>query len=50
MKITSDRLSMLNGDSNVSSVEIVDLADENGNPCGTRVIVRIMTAELEPEF
>ncbi len=50
MKITADRLSMLNGDSTVDSIKIEDLKDENGKPAGTKVIVRIMTAELEPEF
>jgi ligand-binding sensor domain-containing protein len=50
MKITTDRLSMLNGESKISSVEIIDLEDGNGQPIGTKVIVKIMTAELEPEF
>jgi ligand-binding sensor domain-containing protein len=50
MKITSDRLSMLNGESKISSVEIIDLEDEQGSATGTRVIVKIMSAELEPEF
>ena len=50
MKITKDRLNMLNGESKVSSVEIVDLEDEEGNVLGTKVIVKIMSAELEPEF
>lgn len=50
MKITADRLSMLNGESKISSVEIIDLEDERGQPSGTKVIVKIMTAELEPEF
>lgn len=50
MKITSDRLSMLNGESKISSVEIVDLEDEHGKGTGTKVIVKIMSAELEPEF
>jgi hypothetical protein len=31
-------------------VEIIDLEDENGNAQGTKVIVKIMSAELEPEF
>jgi hypothetical protein len=50
MKITGDRLSMLNGESKVTNVEIIDLEDENGNAQGTKVIVKIMSAELEPEF
>lgn len=50
MKITTDRLSMLNGESKVSSVEIIDLQDSSGNPCGTKVIIKILSAELEAEF
>lgn len=50
MKITNDRLSMLNGDSQISTVEIVDLEDDQGNALGTKVIVKILSAELEPEF
>jgi hypothetical protein len=50
MKITRDRLNMLNGESKVSSVEIIDLEDVTGNALGTKVIVKIMSAELEPEF
>jgi ligand-binding sensor domain-containing protein len=50
MKITKDRLAMLNGESKVSGVEIIDLEDEKGNSTGTQVIVKIMAAELEPEF
>jgi len=49
MKITADRLTMLNG-TQVSSIEIEDLKDENENATGTRVIVRIVTTDLEPEF
>lgn len=50
MKITADRLNMLNVNSTISSIEIIDLEDAQGQPAGTKVIVRIMTAELEPEF
>jgi sensor histidine kinase YesM/ligand-binding sensor domain-containing protein len=50
MKITKDRLDMLNGDDKISNVEIVDMKDEMGNPLGTKVIVKIMSAEMEPEF
>jgi len=50
MKITQDRLNILNGDQNGSSVEIVDIYDELGNAVGTRVIIKILSAELEPEF
>lgn len=50
MKITTDRLNMLNGESKISNIEIIDLEDEAGNATGTKVIVKIMSAELEPEF
>ncbi len=50
MKITNDRLTMLNGESKISTVEIVDLEDNEGNALGTKVIVKILSAELEPEF
>jgi LytS/YehU family sensor histidine kinase len=50
MKITNDRLTMLNGESKISTVEIVDLEDVSGNSLGTKVIVKILSAELEPEF
>jgi ligand-binding sensor domain-containing protein len=50
MQITRDRLNMLNGGGGVSNVEIIDLMDDVGNAQGTKVIVKIMAAELEPEF
>lgn len=50
MKITRDRLDMLNGNTGISNVEIIDLEDSKGNALGTKVIVKIMAAELEPEF
>ncbi|NOS94158.1 MAG: histidine kinase [Cyclobacteriaceae bacterium] len=50
MNITRDRLDMLNRESTVASIEIIDLEDENGQPVGTKVIVKIVSAELEPEF
>ena len=50
MKITGDRLNMLNRESKVSSVEIIDLEDTYGEPLGTQVIVKILSAEIEPEF
>lgn len=50
MKITGDRLNMLNRESKVSSVEIIDLEDTHGEPLGTQVIVKILSAEIEPEF
>jgi ligand-binding sensor domain-containing protein len=50
MQITRDRLNMLNGGDGVSNVEIVDLVDDAGHAVGTKVIVKIMAAELEPEF
>ena len=50
MKITHDRLNMLNGESKLPSVEVIDLEDESGNAIGTKVIIKIRGAELEPEF
>jgi len=50
MNITRDRLDMLNRESTVASIEIIDLEDEYGQPLGTKVIVKIVSAELEPEF
>jgi hypothetical protein len=50
MKITADRLKMMDGHGSVSQVEIIDLTDNAGNPTGTKVILKIMSAELEPEF
>jgi ligand-binding sensor domain-containing protein len=49
MKITAERLKMSN-DSTISAVEIIDLEDEQGNAMGTKVILKIVVAELEPEF
>ncbi len=50
MNITRDRLDMLNRESTVASIEIIDLEDEHSQPLGTKVIVKIVSAELEPEF
>lgn len=50
MKINGDRLQMLNGESSITSVETIDLKSESGEPLGTQVIVKMLTAELEPEF
>ena len=50
MQITKDRLSMMNGELKLSSVEVIDLEDAAGQSLGTKVIVKIMGAELEPEF
>jgi hypothetical protein len=41
---------MLNRESTVASIEIIDLEDEHCQPLGTKVIVKIVSAELEPEF
>jgi ligand-binding sensor domain-containing protein len=49
MHITAERLRMSN-DSNLSAVEIIDLEDQEGNALGTQVILKIVVAELEPEF
>lgn len=50
MKITRDRLMMLNSDGKLSGIEVIDLEDEHGNAAGTKVIIKITGAELEPEF
>jgi len=50
MKITADRLNMVKGNSNISTVEIVDLEDEHGRALGTKVIIKIAAAELESEI
>ncbi|MBI3218236.1 MAG: histidine kinase [Bacteroidetes bacterium] len=49
-KVNSDRLAMLNRESNIMSVETVDLKNQHGQPQGTQVIVKMLSAELEPEF
>jgi sensor histidine kinase YesM len=50
IKANGDRLDMLNRESNVTSVETVELENHEGEPLGTQVIVKILSAELEPEF
>jgi ligand-binding sensor domain-containing protein len=50
LKITTDRLKMANNNSDLSHVEIIDLHDNAGQASGTKVIVNISVAELEPEF
>lgn len=50
IQITRDRLSMLDKDSKTSHVEVINLTDKLGNAAGTRVIVKIMSAELDPDF
>ena len=50
MKVNSDRLTVLNRESNITSVETIDLEDQKGQPQGTQVIVKMLSAELEAEF
>lgn len=50
MQITRDRLSMLDKDGKTPHVEVINLEDEQGNALGTKVIVKIIGAELEPDF
>jgi LytS/YehU family sensor histidine kinase len=50
MKINGDRLTMLNRESSITSVETIDLENSHGQPQGTQVIVKMLSAELEPEF
>jgi len=46
MKITEDRLAILNEHAEKkSSVEIIDLKDNSGNDCGTRVVIKIPLSE-----
>ncbi len=47
MKITADRLNMIRGNNKISTVEIVDLEDEQGKASGTKVILEIAPAILE---
>ncbi|HEX6194098.1 MAG TPA: histidine kinase [Chitinophagaceae bacterium] len=42
MKLTEDRLALLGKSSSLrASVEVTDLVDADGDPCGTRVVLRI---------
>lgn len=50
MQITRDRLNMLDKDGKTPHVEVINLEDEQGNALGTKVVVKIIGAELEPEF
>ena len=50
MQITSDRINLINKIYNIDTkVDIVDLSDGNGQPCGTRVIVHIPLIRDEEE-
>ncbi len=50
MRVNGDRLTMLNRESSIASVDTVDLENSQGQPLGTQVIVKMLSAELEPEF
>jgi sensor histidine kinase YesM len=50
MEVTRDRLTVLNRESKVAGVEILDLENTKGQSLGTQVIVKILSADLEPEF
>ncbi|NOS94335.1 MAG: histidine kinase [Cyclobacteriaceae bacterium] len=50
MKVNSDRLALLNRESNITSVETIDLETASGEPIGTQVIIKMLSAEIEPEF
>lgn len=50
IKANGDRLDLLNRESNVTSVETIELRNVEGKQLGTQVIVKILSAELEPEF
>ncbi len=47
LKITTERLSLLNSNSNTQTVfTIEDIIDENGNALGTRVLLKIFYKEM----
>lgn len=49
MQITSERLKLLNtSDFHVSRIAVVDTKDNDGNPSGTRVVIRISLSNLQP--
>jgi hypothetical protein len=48
MKITHDRLSMLNGSAKFSGIEVIDLKDGNGNATGTKVILYLPLKFTDP--
>jgi hypothetical protein len=50
MKITHERLNLLSEESAASFVDIVDLTDNLGNSLGTKVIIKILSTSLEPEY
>ena len=45
LKITAERLALLNREDHHSSYEIEDLVNENGEALGTKVIIKIMNRE-----
>jgi two-component sensor histidine kinase len=45
LKVTQERLDLLNKENTDSSLEIIDLKDGNGNATGTRVVIRIRVGE-----
>lgn len=42
LKVTQERLANLNQNVNFNAFEIIDLMNENGDPIGTKVIIRIL--------
>jgi ligand-binding sensor domain-containing protein len=50
LKITEDRLSILSREGYPSSVEIIDLKNDNNEASGTKVIIRITIAELAKQI
>lgn len=49
MQITSERLKLLNtSDFHVSRIAVTDKKDSDGNPSGTRVVIRISLSNLQP--
>jgi LytS/YehU family sensor histidine kinase len=50
IKLTADRVALFNGEKNDnSSYEIEDLVDENGQPTGTKVFIRLKNYEWNGE-
>jgi hypothetical protein len=52
IQITRKRMSLINSDEEMAEndFEIKDLYDDNGQPAGTKVLLRIMYKEMTDEF
>lgn len=47
-EITAKRLLILDGEKSEAALTVIDLKDKYGNPCGTKVVVRIPVTLSEP--